>query len=125
MTTKKSTGTQASPISALARRLREDRRRDAIRRARAALMRLREAGFACGVTGSLARGTFHSGSDIDLVVWCPPEHRSEVLRIAADALGDFPADVLFIDLLDDDVREGVLRDFKTEPPESDIGRTTD
>lgn len=111
-----SLGRRRTALGNLLERARKTRHDEATRRARAALARLRAAGMECGVTGSLARGDFHGASDVDLVIWCSPKRRMEALGIAADELGDFPADILFADCLDPEVRDGVMRDFKPDPP---------
>lgn len=96
-------------IGRLLRERAETRRREAARRALAALDALEGAGVPAVVVGSLARGRFLGHSDVDLFVedrhGLAPE---AIIAIIERAMGDFPFDVLFADRVSDTDRPFIL-----------------
>lgn len=67
-------------------------------RARDALAMLAERGVEAKVVGSLAKGRFHEGSDIDfLVTTCPAHLRHRIEGLVEDTLEGFAFDVLYLD----------------------------
>jgi predicted nucleotidyltransferase len=71
-------------------------------RARAALEALAAVGVDAMIVGSLAKGRFHEGSDIDFLVTRCPEHlRYRIEGIVEDALGEFRSDVVYLDEIAD------------------------
>jgi len=79
----------------------EARRHLALRLAAAALRRLKDAGVTGAIVGSLARGGFRPGSDVDFLI----EQRgglseSRVTDLVASAMQGFPFDVVFAERAD-------------------------
>ena len=78
----------------------QDRHRIAVAGARAAVAALGRLDVQALVTGSLARGTFGSQSDVDLLVTaCPRQLKYAIQAVVEDALGGFPFDVVYLDEL--------------------------
>lgn len=74
------------------------RRRRAIERARLAVGDLRTLGVEAKVVGSLARGTFAEGSDVDfLVVSCPAHLKYAIEGSVEDRMEEIPFDVIYLD----------------------------
>jgi predicted nucleotidyltransferase len=74
----------------------EEYRTRAIDGARRAVARLESLGVDAVITGSLARGTFDAGSDVDFVVLkCPRHLKYAIESIVEDELGGLPFDVLY------------------------------
>ncbi len=84
----------ASPLSRAA----EDRRPWAIARARAAADMMKKKGISALVIGSLAKGDFGPGSDIDfLLTSYPRKYKYAIEAAVEDILGDLPFDVIYLD----------------------------
>ncbi len=80
------------PVSA------ETYRIKAIDGARSAAAELERHGVKVVVTGSLARGTFRLGSDVDFVVIeCPRNLKYAIESIVEDELGAIPSDLVYRD----------------------------
>lgn len=74
------------------------RRLRAIASARLAIADLRSSGVEMKLVGSLARGTFHEGSDVDfLVVSCPAHLKYAIEGSIEDHLLGIPFDVIYLD----------------------------
>lgn len=72
--------------------------REAQRRASAALGAMALRGIEALVFGSLARGEFRPGSDIDfLIVACPKGWKYRIESVVEDILRDIPFDVIYQD----------------------------
>lgn len=73
-------------------------RSQAIERAIVATDALAAIGVSTLVTGSLARGTYRPGSDIDLIVTACPKHLKYAIEgLVEDALAGTPFDVIYLD----------------------------
>lgn len=82
----------------------EARRREATALARAALRALRKAGVSARIVGSLAKGSFRAGSDVDYLI----EDRNglaegEIVRLVEAAMHGFPFDVVFAERVDPEI----------------------
>jgi len=74
----------------------DDYRAKAIAGAKRAAAELEPRGLEVIVTGSLARGDFGIGSDVDFVViGCPRHLKYAIEGIVEDALGGIPFDVIY------------------------------
>ena len=79
---------------------RGERRRTAIRGAQAAVAELARLDVHALVTGSLARGGFDAGSDVDLLVTeCPRHLKYAIEAKVEDAVGGLRFDVVYLDEL--------------------------
>lgn len=90
-----------SRIGRLFRARGEARRREALRLAEAALRKLRRAGIAARVVGSLAKGAFRTDSDVDFLIESRgglPESR--IGDLIESAMRGFPFDVVFAERAD-------------------------
>lgn len=75
-------------------------RGEALRRARLAVDQMQAKGLVVRLTGSIARGDFRPGSDVDfLVVSCPPQWRYGIEGLVEDVMGLVPFDVIYLDEL--------------------------
>jgi DNA-binding XRE family transcriptional regulator/predicted nucleotidyltransferase len=100
-------------IAGLLRDRAEARRRFATRLAESTLRKLRKAGVAARVVGSLAKGTFHARSDVDfLVEKRGPLSESDIASIIESSMTGFPFDVVFADRVDPTLLELMLREAK-------------
>lgn len=78
----------------------QDRRRAAVTGIRVAVADLARLGVRAVVTGSLARGGFGAGSDVDLLVTeCPRHLKYAIEAVVEDALGGIRFDVVYLDEL--------------------------
>lgn len=81
----------------------------AIARARAAADAVARIGVATLVTGSLARGEFRLGSDVDfLVTRCPRHLKYAIEGIVEDCLEGLRFDVIYLDEIPDAKRAWFL-----------------
>ena len=79
----------------------EARRQLATRLAATALRRLKNAGVAAAVVGSLARGAFRPGSDVDFLIEARGGlNESRITDLVASAMQGFPFDVVFAERVD-------------------------
>src|SRR3990172_4790093 len=77
------------------------RRQLATRLAATALRRLKNAGVAAAVVGSLARGAFKPGSDVDFLIEARGGlNESRITDLVASAMQGFPFDVVFAERVD-------------------------
>lgn len=98
------TGSGVNPGSRLGRLLAAramERRRRALELAGRAMRALHRAGVSARIVGSLAKGTFRAGSDVDFLI----EARgglsdSRVVGIVEESMKGFPFDVTFADRAD-------------------------
>jgi predicted nucleotidyltransferase len=76
----------------------EDYRTKAIEGARRAAAELERRGVKVVITGSLARGSFGRGSDVDFVVLeCPRHLKYAIEAVVEDELVGIPFDVVYRD----------------------------
>jgi transcriptional regulator with XRE-family HTH domain len=76
----------------------DEARQGASRKAAAVLGRLAAAGVRALVFGSLAKGTFREGSDVDfLVLRCPARLKYRIESLVEDLMGAIPFDVVYAD----------------------------
>ena len=76
----------------------QDYRAKAVAGARKAAAALERRGVRVVVTGSLARGGFERGSDVDFIVLeCPDRLRYAIEGIVEDELSGIPFDVIYAD----------------------------
>ncbi len=76
----------------------EDYRAKAVEGARKVAAELERRGVRVVVTGSLARGGFERGSDVDFVVLeCPDRLRYAIESVVEDGLDGIPFDVIYQD----------------------------
>lgn len=88
-------------IERLLRARGEARRQSALRLAAAALRALRRAGVKACLVGSLPKGTFRAGSDVDFLIESRGRmSESAVVGLIEAAMQDMPFDVVFADRAD-------------------------
>lgn len=106
-----------SPLGRLMIARARERRARALELAGAALGRLRQAGVSARVVGSLARGGFHAGSDVDYLI----EDRaglseSRIVTIVEGAMRGFPFDVIFAERADPRLLELIREEAERGAP---------
>jgi predicted nucleotidyltransferase len=91
--------------------LAEAERHDAIALARAACSTLSLLGVEARIAGSLARGTYARGSDIDiLVLRCPLERKYAIEGTVEDVLRGHPFDLIYLDEVPPSRSRGLLEE---------------
>ena len=89
----------------------DEHRRVAIERAKEVSRALRRKGVDVKVIGSLAKGGFSIGSDVDfLVVRCPIEQKYRIEAEVEDTLSELTFDVLYLDELSPYWQERTLKE---------------
>ena len=75
-------------------------RGEALRRACLAVDQMQANGLVVRLTGSITRGEFRPGSDVDfLVESCPSQWRYRIEGVVEDVMGLVPFDVIYLDEL--------------------------
>jgi predicted nucleotidyltransferase len=82
----------------------------ALARARAdrALLLLRQAGFSAYVAGSLARGDFGPGSDVDFVIDAVDADYERAFALIDEAMDGFPFDAIPLPAIPQEMRGHLL-----------------
>lgn len=87
---------QSSPLSRVLRERALKRLQIAHPRAQACVAKLSEQGAKVRIVGSMARGSFHQTSDVDILVEDPGALKEdEIERIARREMRDFPFDLIY------------------------------